>query len=313
MAVYTKLPADALATYLENFQIGSLKTYEAITTGIENSNYRIVTRLFDEDVKSVLTIIEGENQARTEDVRRAMQHLAHYGLPVPQSRLLKVGVKQPKIEGKPTFLMQDLPGQHFTDVSTDHCSALGETLGRLHTTSTALDWDRPALYDSAWMSDTLTAHRKHLSLNHIQLIERVIDDYETLETAGLPRGLIHGDAFKDNVLFDNTHLVGLLDFFHISQDLWIMDLAIAINDWCTDSQGCLRNDHAAALLAGYDSARRLEREERAALAVARAVAAARFALTRLETFDGKGFRKDPQEQLQILHQVVAVNIQQGFN
>ncbi|MBT3645001.1 MAG: phosphotransferase, partial [Gammaproteobacteria bacterium] len=135
-----------------------------------------------------------------------------------------------------------------------------------------------------------------------------IDRYEALESSNLPQGLIHGDLFKDNILFKDDALVGVLDFFHIGQDLWLMDLAIALNDWCMDQQFQAMPAHATAMLEGYHAQRPLEPEEQRALNEIRQIAAARFSLTRFGAEAGGQFRKDPYEQLtrlKVLQQAVS--------
>jgi Ser/Thr protein kinase RdoA (MazF antagonist) len=48
----------------------------------------------------------------------------------------------------------------------------------------------------------------------------------------LQHGSIHADLFKDNVLFKGDRLSGMLDFYAACQDCYLLDIAIALNDWC---------------------------------------------------------------------------------
>ena len=55
--------------------------------------------------------------------------------------------------------------------------------------------------------------------------------------AALPRGPVHADLFRDNVMFDATaapQLTGFFDFYFAGVDTWLFDLAVCLNDWCID-------------------------------------------------------------------------------
>jgi len=81
------------------------------------------------------------------------------------------------------------------------------------------------------------------------------------DVAELPRGVIHGDLFRDNVLFNERGLTGVLDFHHAARGALIYDLAVAANDWCTDSSGLTVPDRAIELLRAYHRIRPLSRSE----------------------------------------------------
>ena len=75
----------------------------------------------------------------------------------------------------------------------------------------------------------------------------------------LPRGVIHGDMFRDNVLFSERGLTGVVDFHHAATGYWIYDLAVVANDWCNDNSGVLDSDRTLALLRAYHAIRPLTR------------------------------------------------------
>ena len=53
--------------------------------------------------------------------------------------------------------------------------------------------------------------------------------------AALPRGAVHADLFRDNVMFDGPReaprLTGFFDFYFAGVDSWLFDLAVCLNDW----------------------------------------------------------------------------------
>ena len=95
--------------------------------------------------------------------------------------------------------------------------------------------------------------------------------------SALPRGIIHADLFRDNVLWQaDGQFSGVLDFYFAGEDCLLFDLAVAANDWCAAPE------HLAALLAGYRTDRPLTSAEEVAWPALRRAAALRFWLLRLE-------------------------------
>src|SRR5262249_49151887 len=92
-------------------------------------------------------------------------------------------------------------------------------------------------------------------------------------------GIIHGDLFRDNVLWEADRLVAILDFEQASGGSLAYDLAVCVNDWCWT--GSVRLDLAEALLAGYQRERPLTAADREALLIEVPAAAARFTITRI--------------------------------
>ncbi|MEO8976453.1 MAG: phosphotransferase, partial [Casimicrobiaceae bacterium] len=97
----------------------------------------------------------------------------------------------------------------------------------------------------------------------------------------LPKGAIHGDLFRDNVLFDAAAVAGIIDFGFAATDYFAYDLAIAVNDWCSDAEGALRDDEVATFVNAYERVRPLTAQEREQWPSLLRAAALRFWLSRL--------------------------------
>ncbi len=110
----------------------------------------------------------------------------------------------------------------------------------------------------------------------------------------LPRGPIHADLFRDNVMFEpggdlndrgHERLCGFFDFYFAGVDTLLFDIAVCLNDWCIDlASGELAEDRAQAFVAAYGDVRPLDGNERRLLPALMRAAAFRFWLSRLWDF-----------------------------
>jgi homoserine kinase type II len=99
----------------------------------------------------------------------------------------------------------------------------------------------------------------------------------------LPKGIIHGDLFPDNVKFKGTRLVGVLDFEAACRGKLIYDLATAVNALCF-VDGRYRIDRFEALISGYESLRPLSLPEWDSFPNELRFSALRFTVTRIKDF-----------------------------
>jgi homoserine kinase type II len=99
----------------------------------------------------------------------------------------------------------------------------------------------------------------------------------------LPLGLVHGDLFRDNVLWasrdEGAEICALLDFESASLGVLAYDLMVAVLAW--SFRDALDLSVARAILAGYHAVRPLEPAERRGLLAEGCLAAIRFTITRL--------------------------------
>ena len=86
--------------------------------------------------------------------------------------------------------------------------------------------------------------------------------YEKLDE--LPKGIIHGDLFPDNVIRQNDGNLFLLDFEEVCNDILAFDLAMTFVGFGWE-EGEPINDRWVAILEGYQSVRKLTKEELDAL------------------------------------------------
>lgn len=299
VAAFTKFTDSALEKYLVMFGIGELVSCVAIESGIENSNYFITTSKSGEDKEFVLTIMEGLSFDDLPFFNNLLSHLFHFGLPVPAPQQTLDGMTSTIFCGKPTVVFSRLPGNHLESATQEHCAEIGKVLAEIHSALATRALHRANPYDSDWMSQTIDQVKHLLDAKDAVLLARYAQEYAEACQLTLPRGIIHGDLFRDNALFEDDRLTGVIDFYHACDDYFIQDIAIAINDWCKSHSGVIDDSLKDSLLKGYETVRTLEKEEKEFLPCFQRAGAARFILTRLLSSNSGDYLKDPKELLDV--------------
>jgi homoserine kinase type II len=297
MSVYTNLSASEVAAYLKQFSLGDYDDHQGISAGVENTNFFVVVG----SLKYVLTIFEHHGVDEVENFINIGRHLAEQAVPVPGPIADQQGNYLHILKGKPAILCPCLPGAHSEQLTPQHCEQIGAALARFHLAGEGLDELEENNRGLHWWPEV---GRELLQKNMAGQIDEtarltdeqqqiLIDEIEFQESNTelwyeLPRGLIHGDLFHDNALFetnakDRDKLGAILDIYNSCQDAWLFDLAIVANDWCANSIGMWQAGRLPALFSGYQSVRELTQLEQQAWGMCLRAAALRFWLSRLVT------------------------------
>lgn len=278
MSVYTAIEHDELERFLAGFPVGELVTYQGITAGIENTNYFVDTT----DRHLVLTIFESLEATDVPFFLDLMAHLAEHDVPCPHPLADEHGQYLHRIKGKPAALVNRLPGGSIDQPDVEDCAAVGRELARLHLAGQSFDRQRENSRGPRWWRDTARVVMPYLSEADAALLKKELYHQSLFRLNDLPRGIIHGDLFRDNVLFDTDGtLTGIIDFYYACHDVLLFDVAVTVNDWCSDSTGELNLGLAASLLRAYGEVRPFTAIERGAWTVLMRSAALRFWLSRL--------------------------------
>ena len=309
MNAVTRLDRADLEAVLGRYDVGELKDFWPAAHGIENSNYFVRTTAKGAPCEWVLTILEQSPNARA--VFSPLLDLCFdAGLPVAPVQRNAAGNLQESLRGKPLLLTPKLPGSHPDRPTAPQLKALGAVIAKLHLATQNPGFatpDHPR--DERWLRRTTQAVCGQLNVDAARLLETSLRRVATLlRSNGLtsvPAGIIHGDLFRDNVLFEGNQLTGLLDFHHAAKGWLIYDLAVTTNDWCSRLDGGLDEAKANALLAAYHAQRPLTPAEIERFPDFMTYAALAFWLSRLSAAAkaqaGEAVRvKDPDEFQRII-------------
>jgi len=282
MAVFTEIAFDEAAAFLRRLRLGDLRAMAACNGGIENTNFFVDT----DRGEYVLTLFERLTWEQLPFYLHLMQHLAERGIPVPRPSPDAEGRILHRLKDKPAVVVDKLRGKSELAPSIEHCRAVGEMLARMHLAGRDYGRHQPNLRGLPWWKETVPVLLPHLGEQQRTLLVGELD-FQTRTAASsdyavLPRGPVHADLFRDNVMFDGDRLSGLLDFYFAGCDTFLFDIGVCLNDWCVDLDSGRPDDlREAAFLTAYEAVRSLVPEERRLLPVLQRAAALRFWISRL--------------------------------
>lgn len=302
MSVFTPLEHHELEDFLAPYGLGRLVDFQGIAEGTENSNFFVSL----EQGEFVLTLVERGAQDELPFFIQLLDVLHDAGLAVPFALRTREGQALRRLADKPALLQPRLPGRHVHAPNAHQCAELGDWLARLHLATCDAPLERPSDRGLAWMLEQGPSLALGLPEEQLPLLRGALTELH--DQAGrlrsLPRANLHADLFRDNALFEGSHLTGVIDFYNACSGPMLYDLAISVNDWCSDADGHLDPARTEALLGAYSARRRFHPAEAELWPTMLRVACLRFWLSRLIAAEENRGRdvliKDPDEFRRLL-------------
>jgi homoserine kinase type II len=277
MAVFTPVSPEELRPWMTQFDLGLVQQLQGIPSGIENTNYFVDT----ERGQYVLTLFEKLSVEELPFYLGLMGHLAKSGLPCPLPARNHQGALFSDLKGKPASVVSRLAGKSIMQPSEVHCRAMGAMTAKLHLAAA----DYPPTQDNPrgpkWWVRVAPQVMPFLPADEQGMLKDELEVQFSHRLEPLPRGVVHADLFRDNILFDGDEIGGVIDFYFAGADAWLFDLAVVVNDWCINAEGRLDAQRLAVLMASYQSVRSLTDAERLAWPIVLRAASLRFWLSRL--------------------------------
>jgi homoserine kinase type II len=293
MATFTPLPEEEARALLEAYDLGELRRVVPIPEGSVNSNFRLETEKAGERSAWFLRLFEEQGAEGAEYDAALLSHLAREGVPTPCPVVRADGGSVSFVFGdKPATLFPFVPGASTCQRAVDRARAhaVGRALAQVHVAGASF----PMRRQGRFRLEDLHARMPRIAAAEdpaIAAMAKVLPDELARwcdARTDVPEGVIHGDLFRDNVLFraesgeGHDEVAALLDFESASDGRLVYDLAVTILAW--SQRDAFDPQTAAAILDGYGSIRPLEEIERRALRGELAIAALRFTTTRITDY-----------------------------
>ena len=307
MAVYTKINQKEINTINKNFNIEKIISFKGIKQGIENTNYLLKSK----KKKYILTIFEKRVlQKEIPFFMKLMDKLNNSKINCPKPQKNKNGGYLIKIKKKTACIVSFLKGKDKKSLNLKNCHDIGKMIAEMHLStkkialfrknSMGIKYLNPLLNSIKFKSKKFTNIEKFLKIN--------FKDIKMKWPKKLPKGIIHGDLFIDNIFFTKNKLSGMIDFYFAANDYFMYEIAICINALCFDknkSKFLLNKMKVKSLIKGYESIKKISIKEKKSLNILCRGAAMRYFLTRLYDYSNTPRTalikiKDPREYFQKL-------------
>ena len=276
MSVFTKINKSQLISIIADYDLGKLIEYRGISEGIENSNFKLTTS----KENYILTIFERLDFSTVEFYMQLLSDLHANNLPIanPITSLNNKFVTE--FKNKPLALVSFEDGEKILTPTLDECFKTGVTLAKIHLFSSNYEPFIKNPKDYNWITETVKKVSSLLTGKDKELINEFFNSYNS--NLELPSGIIHGDLFRDNILFFDGEINAVIDFYFAGFDYFLFDLSIALNDWAFDEEGNFLKDKESAFLDGYNSVKPLSEIEKENFKNEKIRAALRFWVSRLD-------------------------------
>ncbi|MBO9480418.1 MULTISPECIES: homoserine kinase [Gammaproteobacteria] len=311
MSVYTHLTQQDIEQLLIRYDLGNLTSFQGIESGVENTNYFLDIDNKGSHQRYVLTLFEYLPADTLPFFIQYTDELKAFGLPVPNPIRDMSGAALQSVKGKPALIVQCFAGQHpdAENLSLDQCQQIGAMLAKIHKAGQGSSLYQENQRGLAWLDaqqkrliPLLGQDDAHFMAEQWQNISDALQAFDNL-----PTGLIHGDLFHNNVLFDQGRISAVIDFYQACNDWLIYDLAVTVNDWCLTDTLELDSQRLKALTESYAQVRPFTENEQKAWPIMLRLAAFRFWISRLITFVHPETQADNEQEENLLRHFLDPN------
>ena len=257
MARYTTLSSTELARIVAQYPIGTSLKLEEIAGGFGNSNFKLTTT----NGEFLLKICDEKDSAELDMQISLLAQLQQHAYPTAYPILTKA--EQPLIHETfgSVMLYPFLRGTQPPS-APKILAQLGAALAKLHRIPPIMGLPRFAMGISQMRPFFQEVQDTQFAAH--PFVKSLKSELETMESQlnmPLPMGLLHGDLFLNNTLFDGDKMVAILDFEEGCYDTLLLDVGMTIIGCCYTSEHRLNLKAVQRFLDAYNATRPMTESE----------------------------------------------------
>ena len=254
--IYTQLNENDICEIAARYDL-VITDFKQMPGGSTNSNYEIETQRG----RFVLTLFEERTPDQVIELGQLLLLLKQHRFPTTRLVRPNNGGMTTMYRGKPIMLKGYVAGQVCEELDQSMLHQVGRAMATLHQVPV------PDFLTSRWpygSHEFAVIQSQDMDTEYTRWISRRLPYLEKQRPQGLPGGLVHGDVFFDNVLFENTKLAAIIDFEDVLCHDMVFDLGMGIVGLCR-AETTVVLEKARSLVQGYQQIRKLQEGERNAL------------------------------------------------
>ncbi|MDQ7815021.1 MAG: phosphotransferase [Patescibacteria group bacterium] len=242
--------------------------HPVVLLGLDDGMININHRIKSEEGDFVFKRYTLRNPQQVAYEIAVLDRLAKHGFSCPRVRKTLAGKSQTVWQGKPTILLDFIPGKPLKRWNAEILHQVGRMLGQMHMATEGMklpsvDRERWSFPEVAWIMKNgvkrILALRDGIRVDDIYFMSA---EYATLgDLERLPTGVTHQDVKPDNIVMGNDGTISFIDFDNVYDDALLIDLATTII-WTCFPGGELVKGSLSSLLAGYESVKPLTKIEK---------------------------------------------------
>jgi len=285
MAIYTRLQAEDIHCILGLYGLADANFIEPLSLGISNSNYKIQT---ERGENVILKVSNDKNKLELLEEQEILIQLEAYkkSLTPFKTKNDELVYEYNGLHGVIFPLARGVNpiGEKF------EIEAIGRELAIFHNFTQTNDKTFKDTRGHSKVGFDLEGIERYLSFDHAlsdykEYFNKLLDSemLKLWRESNLTSGLIHGDLYSDNILFDGKEISKILDFEQAGRGEYLLDLGICISGCCIDMKG-FSIKQMDLLLKGYTEIRKLSKNDEKLLPTAVLLGFFDIALWRIKRF-----------------------------
>ena len=256
---YTEVTLEEASAVIKKAGFNNLLSIEKLDGGWANSNYLL---LLEDQTKLVLKIWNEQSLDEVNYLVNITSYLFEAGVPTPNPIEFDNGEFIVMKDGLPWTILPFVDGNWLGN-DYESLFSLGVIQAKMHLVKPPKNLKSDFSMGVKLFEKLFIIADAKNDWNDF-LIELKSSKSLLLNLDKLPRGIIHGDLFPDNVIGNNNRVISILDFEEVCDDILAFDLVMTFVGFGWEN-GEPISERWNAILDGYQSIRTLSEEEISAL------------------------------------------------
>lgn len=256
---YTEVTLEEASDVIKKAGFNNLITIEKLDGGWANSNYLLI---LEDQTKLVLKIWNEQSLDEVDYLVNITSYLFESGIPTPNPIKFDNGEFIVMKDGLPWTILPFVDGNWLGN-DYESLFSLGVIQAKMHLVKPPENLKSDFSMGVKLFEKLFIIADAKNDWNDF-LIELKSSKSLLLNLEELPRGIIHGDLFPDNVIGYNNRAISILDFEEVCNDILAFDLVMTFVGFGWEN-GEPIGERWNAILDGYQSIRTLSEEEISAL------------------------------------------------